>query len=103
MLRHASPASVEVRRDVPLRPVLITDELTDVLERRGVRYPAAEELRSMVFEHRLGSIVVRRLDLCQVLPDRHDRYAVSPGPAGVPPPVAALVGVSCLLVPACAT
>src|SRR3546814_7507409 len=48
MLRHASPASVEVRRDVPLRPVLITDELTDVLERRGVRYPAAEELRSMV-------------------------------------------------------
>src|SRR3546814_5530336 len=97
MLRHAAPAAVEVRRDVPLRPVLITDELTDVLERRGVRYPAAEELRSMVVEHRLGSIVVRRLDLFQVLPDLHERDAVAPGRGGVRRQLAARGGVPCLV------
>src|SRR3546814_16030246 len=97
MLRHASAAAVGVRRDVPLRPVLSTDELTDVLERRGVRYPAAEELRSMVVEHRLGSIVVRRLDLCQVLPDRHERDAVAPGRGGVRRQVAERGDVPCLV------
>src|SRR3546814_19433304 len=79
MLRHASPASVEVRRAVPLRPVLITAALTDVLARRGVRSLAAEVLRSMVVEHPLCSVVVRRLYLFHVLPPRQQRDAIAPG------------------------
>lgn len=62
---------------VDLGASFVTDQPADVLERRIVGDARTEQLRPVIVEHCLGAVAEDRLDLCEVLPDRHQGDAVT--------------------------